>query len=157
TEIVAIDQPKSCRSGLISTPGVARNPAAPTVVTKATAATIQARCSRAVRCCIITVTDPWSTTLSGIDEWPDRQHMQEAGHDPSAPDRGPRPARRGRVRPRGTGAGVLRRPRRWRAPAVPGPHRDPGRWAGPDRGRLLGGTRARPDPARRRRHGDRPR
>ena len=46
TEMVPRDQPNSSCSGSISTPGVARKPAAPTSATKATAATIQARCSR---------------------------------------------------------------------------------------------------------------
>ena len=36
------DQPNSSCSGVISTPGVARKPAAPTIATNATAATHQA-------------------------------------------------------------------------------------------------------------------
>ena len=42
------DQPNSSCSGSISTPGTDRKAAAPTSVTKATAATTQAQCSRAV-------------------------------------------------------------------------------------------------------------
>lgn len=45
SEIVPLDQPNASSSGVISTPGVARNPAAPMIATKATAATIHARCS----------------------------------------------------------------------------------------------------------------
>jgi hypothetical protein len=57
-EMVPSDQPNSARSGLIITPGVARNPAAPTMATKATPATIQARCNRARLFAIIN-TFPW--------------------------------------------------------------------------------------------------
>jgi hypothetical protein len=42
-EMVPRDQPNSCRNGVISTPGVARKPAAPMVAMNATAATNQAR------------------------------------------------------------------------------------------------------------------
>lgn len=45
SEIVPLVQPNSSCSGLIRTPGVARKPAAPMMATKATAATIQARCT----------------------------------------------------------------------------------------------------------------
>src|SRR5262245_45957742 len=45
TEIVASDQPNSSCSGCISTPGVARKPAAPTRAMNATTATIQAGCT----------------------------------------------------------------------------------------------------------------
>jgi hypothetical protein len=41
-EMIARFHPNSCSSGTISTPGVARNPAAPISATKVTAATIQA-------------------------------------------------------------------------------------------------------------------
>ena len=41
-EIVAVDQPNSFSRGTISTPGVARNPAAPSRARKVTPATIQA-------------------------------------------------------------------------------------------------------------------
>ncbi|GIF96440.1 hypothetical protein Cci01nite_15340 [Catellatospora citrea] len=41
--MVPRDQPNACSSGSMSTPGVARNPAAPTMDTSATAATAQAR------------------------------------------------------------------------------------------------------------------
>jgi hypothetical protein len=46
TDIVPRDQPNSCCSGVINTPGVARNPAAPTIATNDTTATHQARCTR---------------------------------------------------------------------------------------------------------------
>ena len=45
-ESTVVDQPNSFCSGTISTPGAARNPAAPTSARKATAATIQAGWSR---------------------------------------------------------------------------------------------------------------
>jgi hypothetical protein len=45
TEIVPRVQPNSSSSGVISTPGVARKPAAPMIATNATAATNQARWS----------------------------------------------------------------------------------------------------------------
>ena len=45
-ESTVVDQPNSFCSGTISTPGAARKPAAPTSARNATAATIQAGCSR---------------------------------------------------------------------------------------------------------------
>src|SRR3954447_22119541 len=48
-EIVDTDQPYSARSGSMSTPGTARNAAAPTSARKVTAATHQAGWIRAVR------------------------------------------------------------------------------------------------------------
>jgi hypothetical protein len=42
-EIDAVDQPKACCRGSIMTPGVARNPAAPTVAINVAPATNQAR------------------------------------------------------------------------------------------------------------------
>ena len=48
-EIVPRDQPNSSCSGVMSTPGVARNPAAPMIATKATAATHQAGWTRSLR------------------------------------------------------------------------------------------------------------
>jgi hypothetical protein len=43
SEMVPRDQPNSCCSGLMSTPGVARKPAEPSTATNDTAATHQAR------------------------------------------------------------------------------------------------------------------
>src|SRR3712207_9377654 len=48
-EIVVTDQPNSARSGSMSTPGTARNAAAPTRARKVTAATHQAGWIRCVR------------------------------------------------------------------------------------------------------------
>ena len=46
SEIVPRDQPNSSCSGVMSAPGAARNPAAPTSATKETPATYQAGCTR---------------------------------------------------------------------------------------------------------------
>src|SRR3954469_8902113 len=48
-EMVVTDQPNSARSGSMSTPGTARNAAAPTSARKVTAATHQAGWTRYVR------------------------------------------------------------------------------------------------------------
>src|SRR5207248_3131596 len=73
SEMIPVDQPNSWWSGLIITPGVARKPAAPTVATNATPATIQARCKRLLVCVIVTGSS--SGTDHGPDEWPERQHV----------------------------------------------------------------------------------
>ena len=55
-EIVVTDQPNSARSGSMSTPGTARNAAAPTRARKVTAATHQAGWMRYVRGAAVLVT-----------------------------------------------------------------------------------------------------
>src|SRR4051812_12461392 len=90
-EIVPSDQPNSSCSGWISTPGVARKPAAPTRAMKATTATDQAGCKRFTSTSHRKVVRP--------DEWPDSHSAQESSHDREASGRPDRVGRGGAVRP----------------------------------------------------------
>src|SRR3954471_4430184 len=85
-EIVETDQPNSARSGSISTPGTARNAAAPTRARNVTAATHQAGWMRGVRIGAV-------TRSAGPREWepdepPDgrRPHRSRRSYRGAAPD-----------------------------------------------------------------------
>ena len=75
-EIVASGQPNSSCSGCNRTDGVARNPAAPTSATKATAATTQAGWSRRRD-----FTFEVSVTLDRADEWPESHDATDLAVD----------------------------------------------------------------------------
>jgi putative intracellular protease/amidase len=104
-EMVPRLQPNSSSSGLISTPGVARKPAAPMIATKATPATSQARWIFAdllvgvgMRPGTVVVTTTMVRHPTGFGEWPGRHYVKESGHGASGSGTGPQ--RSGRVRPR---------------------------------------------------------
>src|SRR3954462_7878325 len=92
-EIVETDQPNSARSGSISTPGTARNAAAPTRARNVTAATHQAGW---IRRDVVdrAVTRRSMTDPPAREEWPEGQHVQGSGHGGTPDD----PARGGRRR-----------------------------------------------------------
>src|SRR3954462_6157413 len=79
-EIVDTDQPNSARSGSISTPGTARNAAAPISARKVTAATHQAGWTRWVRTGCRAVTPQMLREDGDRTKWPDSQHVQGSGH-----------------------------------------------------------------------------
>ena len=141
-----IGQPNSSCSGVMSTPGVDRNPAAPMIVRKVTTATHQAgwmRWRRARRpggpvgvargagsridagCAAGgsgRLTGRLCTDSRPADEWPDGHHVQESGHAPrtrtTTPGGGPRARGCRRLRAR-TATPLL--PRGRARPGVAGP------------------------------------
>src|SRR5215204_6073712 len=88
-EMVDTDQPNSSRSGSMSTPGTARNAAAPISARKVTAATHQAGWIREVRVGSAVVTEQILPTGAPRNQWPEGQPVQGSGH-----------VREGRVRAR---------------------------------------------------------
>src|SRR3954454_25158783 len=93
-EIVVTDQPNSARTGSMSTPGTARNAAAPTSARKVTAATHQAGRIRWARGAARTVTAEVWRMPPPPEQWPDSHAVQGSGHGRRA-----HPARRRRPRP----------------------------------------------------------
>src|SRR2546423_1698336 len=84
SEIVEIDQPNSSCNGSISTPGTARNPAAPTSARKVTAAAHHAGWMRYTRC--VRIAALASVTAASIaarrsgGKGPDGHETERPGH-----------------------------------------------------------------------------
>ena len=94
-----IGQPNSSCSGVMSTPGVDRNPAAPMIVRKVTTATHHAgwmrrgpaagnggpwTVSSAAECRSVMLTGQDCGIREPANEWPDGHHVQESGHETAA-------------------------------------------------------------------------
>ena len=150
------DQPNSSCSGSISRPGVARKPAAPMIVTKATAATNQARCRRRGAGAGPWTPEGWvggrvTVTRTMPGAWrptatsgPKANHVQGSGHGTGRrPHRIAVLALDGRpLRPRHPTAIFGCRPRRRRPPATTASGSlHPGRRPGPHAGGLHGPAR----------------